>query len=176
MIAAPCSRPSHRTCSPGSPPSSLFPSFTMAGRTTMASPTRLLATLVLAMLATIAVAPRPAAAHEAARIIGFWLVDPRTGKWMARLNRNSVIDLSDGPVAIAAMATSARSHAIVWTSPKKYARRERFAPFSLGGDYDGLFRALKLKPGALKLSAYVSDGTRVSKLRARTLTVKVVRT
>jgi len=154
----------------------MFSSSKIASRTIMASPTRLLAALLLALLAAIAVAPRPAAAHEAARIIGFWLVDPRTGKWTARLNRNSVIDLSDGPVAIAAMATSARSHAVVWTSPKEYTRRERFAPFSLGGDYDGLFRALKLQPGALKLSAYVSDGTRVSRLRARTLTVKVVRT
>lgn len=133
------------------------------------------AVVLLLLLAALFPAPVPVTAHEAARILGFWRVDPRTGAWTASLGRGSVINLSDGPVAIVALPSSGRAHSVVWTSPRKWAHRERFAPFSMAGDFGGRFRAAALQPGMLRLAAYVDDGNgRLSRQRKKVLTVMVV--
>lgn len=133
------------------------------------------AVVLLLLLTTLCPAPVPVTAHEAARILGFWRVDPRTGVWTARLGRGSVINLSDGPVAIAALPSSGRAHSVVWTSPRKWAHREHFSPFSMAGDFGGRFRPAALQPGVLRLAAYVDDGNgRLSRHRKKVLTVMVV--
>lgn len=52
-------------------------------------------------------------AHEEARILEFWRVDPQTGAWTVCLGRGSVRNLSDRPVVIAAPPSSGRAQSAV---------------------------------------------------------------
>lgn len=85
----------------------------------------------------VAATPSPAPPPD---IVGFWLVNATSGRWLRRLNYKTAVDVrAAGPFSIAVAAEAGRSGggaaptAVVYTAPKRYAHVARGPPFLLAG-------------------------------------------
>lgn len=92
-------------------------------------------------------------------VVGFWLVNATSGRWLRRLDYETAVDVGAvGPFSIAVAAVAGRGGAtptaVVYTAPKRYAHVERGRPFLLAGaDATGRPRRVELPIGTHAVTA-----------------------